>query len=174
MNIGAKDSDEPRGQEGSLSSKCRDFFSRCLLSHQEESLKEGDSIWRQLKFALLCPPHGFLGKWLGIFVLILGVYGALLGILGRHAEVPNGVIFQIFVLLIVAVLMGKVVEMLRLPPLLGMILTGIFFENMNWIVKEKEVWNGISSKLRGLALVIILLKAGLGLDPKALKKLSGS
>ncbi|XP_040567434.1 sodium/hydrogen exchanger 9B2 [Lepeophtheirus salmonis] len=157
----------------SLNLKLQNFFGNFLLSHQEDELKDEDSIWKKIKFALLCPPHGHIGKWLSIILVILAVYGGLLALIGQHAAAPHGILFQLFVLVIVGVLMGKVMELIRLPPLLGMIVTGIFFENLNLLEKDENVWPQTSSKLRSLALVIILLKAGLGLDPKALKKLSG-
>merc|ERR1719189_150289 len=36
-----------------------------------------------------------------------------------------------------------------------------------------QYWTRTSSILRGIALVVILMRAGLGLDPQALKRLSG-
>ena len=58
-----------------------------------------------------------------------------------------------------------------------MLLTGIMIKNIpelyieDW--KFDQYWVKSSGILRGTALVVILMRAGLGLDPKALKRLSG-
>lgn len=66
-------------------------------------------------------------------------------------------------------LFGGLFYKLRLPPLLGMILTGILLSPymLNWI--DPSILN-ISSQLRQIALVIILTRAGLSLDIEDLKK----
>ena len=59
------------------------------------------------------------------------------------------------------------------PALLGMLTTGIVLKNLPGLEFE-DSWPDYSSTLRGTALVIILMRAGLGLDPEALKKHSGT
>ena len=53
-----------------------------------------------------------------------------------------------------------------------MLITGIVLKNLPGLEFEDR-WPDYSSTLRGTALVIILMRAGLGLDPEALKKHSG-
>lgn len=65
--------------------------------------------------------------------------------------------------------LGGLFEKVKLPPLLGMLLTGILLgpsvlNLLDWSVVA------ISSDLRKVALVIILIRAGLSLDLKELKK----
>ena len=65
--------------------------------------------------------------------------------------------------------LGGLFEKIKLPPLLGMLLTGILLgpsvlNLLDWSVLA------ISSDLRKVALVIILIRAGLSLDLKELKK----
>lgn len=65
--------------------------------------------------------------------------------------------------------LGGLFEKIKLPPLLGMLLTGILLgpsvlNLLDWSVVA------ISSDLRKVALVIILIRAGLSLDLKELKK----
>ena len=50
--------------------------------------------------------------------------------------------------------------------------TGIALKNLPG-VKFDDQWQSYSKTIRGVALVVILLRAGLGLDPAALKRLSG-
>ena len=53
-----------------------------------------------------------------------------------------------------------------------MLLTGIILKNLPGLEFE-DTWPDYASTLRGTALVIILMRAGLGLDPQALKENSG-
>ena len=71
-----------------------------------------------------------------------------------------------------ALAVGELARLVRLPPLLGMLLAGIALKNIPTLEFPPN-WNDYSSTLRGVALVIILTRAGLGLDPEALKRLSG-
>ena len=49
---------------------------------------------------------------------------------------------------------------------------GIVVRNIPGLTLEKR-WEDWSSTLRSIALIIILFRAGLGLDPAALRRLSG-
>lgn len=70
---------------------------------------------------------------------------------------------------IVGMLLSSLCKKVGLPGLIGMILTGILIGPycLNWI--DESVLN-ISSQLRKIALIIILLRAGISLDVSDLKK----
>lgn len=70
---------------------------------------------------------------------------------------------------ILALLLGYVFNKLRLPSLLGMLLTGMILGPFVADIISPSLL-GISIELRQIALVIILLRAGLALDIKDLKK----
>jgi hypothetical protein len=53
-----------------------------------------------------------------------------------------------------------------------MLFTGIVLKNLPGVSTDDH-WSSYSKTLRGVALVVILLRAGLGLDPVALRRLSG-
>ena len=91
---------------------------------------------------------------------------------GKIAVPPNGTHFLLIALVVVATLVGQLFALARLPPLLGMIVTGIALKNLPGVIFD-ENWIAYSQTLRGIALVVILLQAGLGLDPVALRRLSG-
>ncbi|XP_042557593.1 sodium/hydrogen exchanger 9B2 isoform X4 [Dipodomys spectabilis] len=55
----------------------------------------------------------------------------------------------------------------------GMLLAGFLIRNIPVISDNVQIKHDWSSSLRSIALSIILVRAGLGLDPKALKKLKG-
>ncbi len=64
---------------------------------------------------------------------------------------------------------GKVFEKLKLPSLLGMLLTGILLGPYLLDLLDPTILN-ISTELRQIALIIILTRAGLNLDIQDLKK----
>ena len=84
----------------------------------------------KLKYACLCPPHGRIGRLFTYMVLILSLWGSCVSMFGSIATPPNGTIFWLIVLTVVAMIFGWVFSLARLPPLLGMLITGkllIFF-----------------------------------------------
>ena len=70
---------------------------------------------------------------------------------------------------LLGLLLGSIFIKLRLPALLGMILTGIILGPYSLNLLDSSILN-ISSSLRQLALVIILTRAGLSLNIEDLKK----
>uniref|UniRef100_A0A914QDD9 Cation/H+ exchanger domain-containing protein n=1 Tax=Panagrolaimus davidi TaxID=227884 RepID=A0A914QDD9_9BILA len=61
-----------------------------------------------------------------------------------------------------------------MPGLLGILLLGILFRNISIINRNLFINDAIGSLLRKFAFLIILLRAGLGLDAKALMELKGA
>lgn len=76
---------------------------------------------------------------------------------------------SIMLILLVGFLFGKIFEKLKLPGLLGMILGGVLIGPYGLKYLDAGLLN-ISSDIRTLALIIILLRAGLGLNKDILKK----
>ncbi len=70
---------------------------------------------------------------------------------------------------LIGLLFGGLFGRLRLPPLLGMIVTGMLLGPHALNLLEQSILN-ISAELRQLALVIILTRAGLSLDLSDLKR----
>ncbi len=70
---------------------------------------------------------------------------------------------------LLALLLGSICVKLRLPALVGMLLSGIILGPYCLNLLSPELLN-ISVELRQIALVIILMRAGLALDVSALKK----
>ena len=65
--------------------------------------------------------------------------------------------------------LGKIFEKLKLPSLLGMLITGIILGPYVLNLLDSTILN-ISTELRQIALIIILTRAGLNLDIKDLKE----
>ncbi|XP_055793117.1 sodium/hydrogen exchanger 9B2-like [Salvelinus fontinalis] len=128
---------------------------------------------------LRCPrPHGFVAH-----VITKVCLGALLfGVVWSIAEkecYPGGNLFGIIILFLCAVSGGKLVGLIQLPtlppfpPLLGMLLAGLVLRNVPYVTEAVHIDQAWSAALRNVALAIILTRAGLGLDPLALRRLKG-
>ncbi|MBH1942320.1 cation:proton antiporter [Mobilitalea sibirica] len=72
-------------------------------------------------------------------------------------------------ILLVGLLLGSIFNKLKLPGLLGMLITGIMLSPHAFNLLDQKILT-VSSDLRQLALVIILTRAGLSLDIKDLIK----
>ena len=76
---------------------------------------------------------------------------------------------SIALILLLGLFMGGCFKKLRLPSLLGMIITGIIISPHALNLIDKSILN-ISSDLRQIALVVILTRAGLSLNVSDLKR----
>ena len=74
---------------------------------------------------------------------------------------------------LLGLLMAAVCQRIHLPRIIGMLITGIILGPYVLDLLDVSILN-ISSELRQIALIIILLKAGLSLDLKDLKKVGRS
>ena len=79
-------------------------------------------------------------------------------------------LLSVSLILIVGMSMGWTCQKIKLPSLLGMLLTGIVLGPYVLNLIDGSIL-GISSVLRKIALIIILTRAGLGLDLSGLKKI---
>ncbi|MBQ0027532.1 MAG: cation:proton antiporter [Lachnospiraceae bacterium] len=79
-------------------------------------------------------------------------------------------LLSISLILIVGMSMGWICRKIKLPSLIGMLATGIVLGPYVLNMLDDSIL-GISPELRKIALIIILTRAGLGLDTSGLKKL---
>lgn len=79
-------------------------------------------------------------------------------------------LLSIALILLVGMSMGWICRKIKLPSLLGMLITGIVLGPYALNVLDIKLL-GISADLRKIALIIILTRAGLGLDLASLKKI---
>jgi NhaP-type Na+/H+ or K+/H+ antiporter len=90
-----------------------------------------------------------------------------------HPGLPGGLAFDFLEVLILGIIGGKCTELIRLPSLLGQLIVGFLLRNI--IPDQLEGMSaGTNSMLRSIALAIIMLRAGLGLDFEMLRKSSVS
>ncbi len=78
-------------------------------------------------------------------------------------------LFSIGIILIIGMILGWICKKIHLPALLGMIITGIVLGPYVLDLIDPSILN-ISAELRRIALIIILLRAGLSLKIEDLKK----
>ena len=79
-------------------------------------------------------------------------------------------LLSISLILIIGMSMGWICQKIKLPSLLGMLITGIVLGPYVLNLIDESIL-GISAELRKIALIIILTRAGLGLDISGLKKI---
>lgn len=79
-------------------------------------------------------------------------------------------LLSISLILILGMFMGWICQKIKLPSLLGMLVTGIILGPYVLNMLDDSIL-GISAELRKIALIIILTRAGLGLDLSGLKKI---
>lgn len=79
-------------------------------------------------------------------------------------------LLSISLILIIGMITGDICKKLKLPSLLGMLITGVILGPYVLNLLDESILS-ISSELRKIALIIILTRAGLGLDISGLKKI---
>lgn len=78
-------------------------------------------------------------------------------------------LFSLALIFLLGMILGSLFKKLKLPTLLGMLLTGILLGPHFFNLLDSSILN-ISADLRQIALIIILTRAGLNLDIQDLKK----
>ncbi|KAK1175808.1 sodium/hydrogen exchanger 9B2-like isoform X1 [Acipenser oxyrinchus oxyrinchus] len=146
------------------------FLNEC----DQESDQGCSKCCRRLKNA--CPPKGILANIITKVTMAALLFGIVWSITAKECE-PGGNLFSILLLLLCAVVGGKLVGLIKfptlppLPSLLGMLLSGFILRNVPYVSEVFVIQHKWSGSLRNIALAIILVRAGLGLDAKALQKL---
>ncbi|KAM7154454.1 sodium/hydrogen exchanger 9B2 isoform 2-T5 [Molossus nigricans] len=152
-----------------------------VLNGSEEKLQETPTEpnhLQRLKQTFACPPHGLLDRIITNVTMVVLLWAVVWSITGSEC-LPGGNLFGIIILFYCAIIGGKLFGLIKLPtlpplpPLLGMLLAGFLLRNVPVISDNVQIKHKWSSSLRSIALSIILVRAGLGLDSKALKKLKG-
>ncbi|XP_012510825.1 PREDICTED: sodium/hydrogen exchanger 9B1-like [Propithecus coquereli] len=122
------------------------------------------------------PPQGILNLIITNGVILFMIWCIMWSFSGSEV-LPGGNLFGVLIIFYSAFIGGKLLQLIRipsvppLPPLLGMLLAGFIIRNVPFISDHVQVHTSWSSILRNTALTIILIRAGLGLDPQALKNL---
>lgn len=130
-----------------------------------------ESVSAMLGFTF--PPSGHVGRNVTRGISVLFIWAALWSTIGDDLF-PGGNLFSIYVLVVFAALGGLLIESiprLTLPALLGQLIVGLMLRNVPGIDVAKTIDKKWSSTLRSVALAVILVRSGLGLNTAALRKL---
>ncbi|NWI17162.1 SL9B2 protein, partial [Crypturellus soui] len=166
---------DPKGTDGNIQTEETALLNHCAQQPQEQ-ITESSTPARTLRQIFACPPQGLLAQIVTNVVIVVLVWAVTWSITGSEC-LPGGNLFGILFLYFFAVIGGKIFGLIKiptlppLPALLGMLLAGFFIRNTPVISDIIQINLRWSAALRNIALSIILTRAGLGLDPKALKRL---
>ncbi|XP_046948155.1 sodium/hydrogen exchanger 9B2 isoform X3 [Lynx rufus] len=145
-----------------------------LLNSSEKKLQEiptESNNLRRLGQTFACPPHGLLARGITNVTMVVLLWAVVWSITTSEC-LPGGNLFGIIILFYCAIIGGKLLGLIKLPtlpplpPLLGMLLAGFLVRNIPVISDNVQIKHKWSSSLRSIALSIILVRAGLGLDSK--------
>jgi len=147
---------------------CSKCFQFCLLT--SHPLLPNPSWKDNFCRKFLCPPHGIVGTLLLHCLILLLFTGSAWAILAGNDIFKT--IYSLVFLLVICHILGWLTSLLRFPPLLGMLVAGFCLKNIPGLKDVFGMDASWSSLIRTMALVVILARAGMGLDPAALKRLS--
>ncbi|CAH0750236.1 unnamed protein product [Diatraea saccharalis] len=106
---------------------------------------------------------------MSIILFCLLIWGFLYVEIGEAVSI-KGELISMIILVMAAYLVGWIwLKLTTLPALIGMLLTGIIFQNLQ-LVHMTDNYRKLNQDLRKVSLVIILTRAGLGLRASVLKK----
>ncbi|CAH1961765.1 unnamed protein product [Acanthoscelides obtectus] len=130
-------------------------------------------LWHKMCPYPFCPTYRQFTRIVAISLIGVLTWCVVYAIVGDTAAPPNGHLFQLIILSIAAHFGGWLMSLTTLPALIGMLFTGVLLQNVS-IVNIDSSFQHITKELRNIALVIILIRAGLDLDPSALRRLKFS
>lgn len=147
------------------------WYACCQKCHQEESGTPSwePPNWQKICPYPLCPSYRQFAQTISVVSIGLLVWLILWIVMG-HTAAPGGQLFTLAILTIAAYFGGwLMMKITTLPALIGMLFMGIILKNIGLISFDAE-FQRVSSYIRKIALTIILTRAGLDLDPVAIKK----
>ncbi|XP_072936443.1 sodium/hydrogen exchanger 9B2-like isoform X2 [Epargyreus clarus] len=147
------------------------WYACCQKCHQTDSgiPTWEPPHWQKICPYPLCPSYRHFAQTLSIFLIGLLVWVIVWIVLGDTAA-PGGQLFMLAGLTIAANFGGwLILKITTLPQLIGMLIVGIIMKNIGF-VNFDESYQHVCSYIRKIALTIILTRAGLDLDPVAMKK----
>ncbi|XP_076824736.1 sodium/hydrogen exchanger 9B2-like [Clavelina lepadiformis] len=153
-----------------------EYVCQCCMWKYHDQPDDDDGCCKKCSWYLMCPPHGRIAKLVCILVLAFLTWAVPWSIVPDEA-LPGGNLFGIIILLLSCLAAGWLISHIPLPgipplpPLLGMLIMGFVLRNVPYIDVAKYIEPKWSSSLRTIALTVILTRAGIGLDGKALFKL---
>ncbi|CAH0390299.1 unnamed protein product [Bemisia tabaci] len=149
------------------------WFWFCLKCRQKEVGPGWEPwFWTSVCPHPFCPSYRHVARVVSHFILGFLLWGILYTLMG-HDVAPGGQLFNIALLCISANFGGWVFRMLTIPPLVGMLLVGMLYQNIG-LIDIHPPYVKVVATFRKIALVVLLTRAGLDLDPSVMHKLCGT
>ncbi|XP_059616987.1 sodium/hydrogen exchanger 9B2 isoform X2 [Phlebotomus argentipes] len=139
---------------------------RCRVPYNTPSWEP--KHWQKVCPYPLCPSYRQFANLLALVLIGVLIWVTAYAIIGDSAA-PGGQLFGLVVLTVAANFGGWIISLTTLPRLIGMLLVGILFQNVGWVNLDGD-FSHVTAELRKVALVIILTRAGLEMDPDAFKR----
>lgn len=145
------------------------IYNFCLKCRGEDELPSWEPpFWQKVFPYPLCPSFRQSARFLVLILIGVLIWITAYVIIGKSAA-PGGQLFGLVVLTVAANVGGWVISLTTLPRLIGMLLVGILFQNVGWVDLDGD-FGKVTAHLRKFALTIILIRAGLEMEPDAFKK----
>ncbi|XP_026322651.1 sodium/hydrogen exchanger 9B2-like isoform X2 [Hyposmocoma kahamanoa] len=148
------------------------WYACCASCHQEDAGIPSwePPLWQKVCPYPLCPSYRQFAQTLSVFLIGILIWVLVWIVMGSTAA-PGGQLFMLAALTIAAHFGGwLMVKITTLPPLIGMLIIGIVLKNVGFVDFDEDYLH-VTSYIRKIALTIILTRAGLDLDPVAMKKI---
>ncbi|KAI5636655.1 sodium/hydrogen exchanger family domain-containing protein [Phthorimaea operculella] len=147
------------------------WFACCQKCHQEDtSIPSWEPPnWQKVCPYPFCPSFRKTARILTICLIGLIVW-LTLWLIMKDPVAPGGQLFMLAVLTLACHLAGWLTfKITTLPALIGMLFMGILLRNVEFVHFDKD-YESVVSYIRKIALTILLTRAGIDLDPHAMKK----
>jgi len=158
---------QPKPKENLEQSWIYALCMRCRVEYNTPSWEP--PYWQKVCPFPLCPSYRQFANILSIILIGILLWITAYVIIGDSAA-PGGQLFGLVVLTVAANFGGWLMSLTTLPRLIGMLLVGILFQNVGWVDLDSHDFGHVTAELRKCALTIILIRAGLEMDPEAFKK----
>ncbi|XP_032515452.2 sodium/hydrogen exchanger 9B2-like isoform X2 [Danaus plexippus] len=156
--------------DGGANTSPRWWHKLCLRCHSPDTTPAKQPKWWNKVFPFpFFPTFRQSAQQICIILFLFLTWGILYAEIGEDIGI-NGELLSMSLLVIAAYIIGWMwLKVTTLPALIGMLLTGILFQNLK-LIEMTEKYRQLNQDLRKVALVIILTRAGLGLNADVLKK----
>ncbi|XP_055372212.1 sodium/hydrogen exchanger 9B2 isoform X2 [Condylostylus longicornis] len=145
------------------------IYALCLRCRVEDTRPSWEPPhWQKVCPYPLCPSFRQFARIIALVLIGVLTWVVAYVIIGKSAG-PGGQLFQLVILTVCANFGGFLISLANLPRLIGMLLVGILFQNIGWVDLGGD-FTHVTGELRKLALTLILIRAGLEMEPEAFKK----
>ncbi|XP_065162835.1 sodium/hydrogen exchanger 9B2 isoform X3 [Atheta coriaria] len=147
------------------------WYSLCMKCRSKEPPHPSwaPPMWNKVCPYPFCPTYRQFSRIISLSLIGVLLWFVVYSVIGDTAA-PGGQLFQLITLTLGAHIGGWLMSLTNLPALIGMLFVGLLFQNIGLVEFDTEFME-VNKELRKIALVIILIRAGLDLDPNALKRL---